>query len=251
MVFSGIEISQNFAFIEDVVSLNINASGYGEIEVTSNNSEIVSVTSVGDGIYEVSATEAVDVNIYVKLKDKNGDATGAFKTANVTFCEHGVKNFDTVEGIKIDTDKSAKVIQVKGEPELKRDLFSDDVKVGEKWYYFSKGVYFSMQDIGDSKLVQSCCFYGFTGSVTYDEVSYNVTKFPYEIGFSLKLSDNNSTMDTVVSELGSPSQKRDYSASTRNNSYLYTNTTQSVRFYFLGDTAEDYAGQKIYAFIIY
>ena len=239
VVFSGIEVSQNFAFIEDVVSLNINASGYGEIEVTSNSSEIVSVTSVGDGIYEISATEAVNVNIYVKLKDKNGDATGVFKTTNVTFYEHGVVG-KVVEGISLDTDKKSKILTLMGEPD---DIFVSSDSGLEYLYYLNLGVAFQLSNniVGSATLYSSNYFRTLEGGVkTY------FTDYPYNLPHGWKI--NQTTMNSVIGELGDPNAKSSTDGSTL-RSYRFDDLRSWVRFF--SDTEDGYFGKVIKSWSMY
>jgi len=239
VVFSGIEVSQNFAFIEDVVVLNINASGYGEIELTSTSSEIVSITSVGDGIYEVSATEPVSVTIYVDLKDKNGDATRGFKTANVTFYEHGVKNFDTVEGIKMDRDRRGKVISLLGEPDY-ISVSSDSIY--EDLYYFNLGVVFYLKNnkVGYAILHDSKFWRIIDGVKTY------YTDYPYELPYGWKIGQI--TMDTVIKTLGAPDKMVNISDSNNLNYFHYT--TEKFILYYYALNEQDYQGKKVRRVII-
>jgi len=112
IIINNIESSKEFAFIEDTITVNIEASGQTNIEVTNDNNNII-VTKVNENTFEVNAIERENIRLEFMLTNENNAETSS---VDINFLEHGVINNKIVEGIEIDVDQSEKLTAVLGEP---------------------------------------------------------------------------------------------------------------------------------------
>lgn len=239
VVFTSLSADKTDVFIEDVIVLNFEGTGFSDVNIASNNTS-VKITKVTSTIYEISSTVAATTNIYIALSNKTYKE---HKSITLNFCEHGVKDFNTVEGIKVNVDKSSKVLSLLGEPDTKMNSTDG---LSEYWRYVSKGlgivVVKSSTTVEQIDILSS--YYYYTDSAN-TQVPY--TNYPHEIGNGWKINST-TTMDMVVAKLGNPTLKSTTSATT-NRAYQYS--TQRIVFRFYSDSEDNYTGKKIIYFSVY
>lgn len=237
VVFTSLDATKTLTFIEEPITLNLTGSGYKDINLTTSNTKI-KITKVASLIYEISSTEATSAKIYAELSNNTYKET---KNIDLAFVEHGVKNFKTVEGIMVDTDKSTKVITLLGEPDTKTTSTDG---LSEYWIYASKGLCFIITKSSSmvNQIEMFSSYYYYTNSAS-TQLSY--TNYPYEIGSSWKIN-NTTTMDAIITLLGMPTTK---SSSSTNRMYLYS--TQRIVFRFFSNSEDDYTGKRIVYFSVY
>ncbi|HEY6141844.1 MAG TPA: hypothetical protein VIV55_00265 [Flavobacterium sp.] len=238
--FTSLETSKTNAFIEETITLNLKGTGYTDIVVTSSN-PVVKINKVASSVYEISSTERAYTKIYVELKN---NSNSQIKSVDVIFAEHGVKDFNTVEGIKVNTDNSSKVISLLGEPDYK----SISTTTGnEIWSYRAKGLAVFVDK--NTTVIQQIDVYSSNYFYTKDDVKTYYTTYPYEIGYGWKINNNATTMELVVAKLGTTYTKTSAPAPSINRSYQYS--IQQISFNFYSDLEDDYTGNKIIRFAIY
>lgn len=242
VVLTSVTASKTDLFTDQIATITLEGTGYTDAYLTCSNTK-VKITKVASTVFEISATEATTALIYAELKNKTKNQ---IKTTTLTFAEHGVKNFNTVEGIKVNTDGSAKVVRLLGEPELKST--STD-KLTDYWTYFSKGIYIIINNnnsVVDQINLNSSNYY-YTNPTTNVVTRY--TDYGYEIGNGWKINNVATTMDLVVAKLGINYTKSTSPTSLTNRSYQYT--TDRLVFNFYSDTEDDFTNKRIIRFSIY
>lgn len=242
VVLTSVTASKTDLFTDQIATITLEGTGYTDAYLTCSNTK-VKITKVASTVFEISATEATTALIYAELKNKTKNQT---KTITLTFAEHGVKNFNTVEGIKVNTDGSAKVVRLLGEPELKSTSTDG---LAEYWRYFSKGLYIiinkSNSVVEEIDLYSSNYYY--TNPTTSAITRY--TDYGYEIGNGWKINNIATTMDMVVTKLGPNYTKSTQTAGSTNRTYVYA--AEKIVFNFYGATEDDYSNKPIIRFIIY
>jgi len=238
VVFTSLSANKTNAFIEETIVLNLEGTGFSDVNVASNNTsvKIIKVTST---IYEISSTVATSTNIYVSLSNNTYKEN---KSISLNFCEHGVKNYKTVEGITVDTDKSSKVITLLGEPETKTTSTDG---LSEYWIYASKGLCFIITKSSSmvNQIEMFSSYYYYTNSAN-TQVLY--TNYPHEIGNGWKINNTNTTMDAIITLLGVPTTKNSF-----NTNRMYQYSTQRIVFRFFSNSEDDYTGKRIMYFSVY
>ena len=231
IVITAIETSKQFAFTEDTIVLNIDATGYTSIEVISNDDKIT-LTKINETTYNLQATEAIDATILVNLLADDDFTTSA--NIDISFYEHGVIDYKVVEGLTVDEDSAEKAIELLGEPDFKG---IDTENNAEFWYYFDKGFWIEI----DTSLNQVHIFrlYGGEWTRTFDDIAYTGKGYPYEIGNSLKIIDYQLTMDVVIDTFGEPTEKVDAASSSTSNRKYYKYEELQTLFYFFSDDIDD------------
>lgn len=241
VVFTSLEASKTNAFIEETITLNFNGTGYTDVNVTSSN-PLIKINKAANSVYEISSTERTYAKIYVELKN---NTNSQIKNIDLLFVEHGVKDSNIAEGIRVNSDNSSKVLKLLGEPDIKSD--SED-GLSEYWRYASRGLRITI--IKKTTIVNEIDMYSSNYSFTNKEnVNVNYTNYLYEIGNGWKINNSATTMDMVVNQLGSPSSKSTSSTSPTNRTYEYANQRMLFRFY--SDSEDSYTGKKIISFSIY
>ncbi|WP_281297284.1 hypothetical protein [Flavobacterium limnophilum] len=237
VVFTSLSANKTDAFIEETIVLNLEGTGFSDVNVASNNTS-VKIIKVTPTIYEISSTVATSTNIYISLSNNTYKEN---KSISLNFCEHGVKNYKTVEGITVDTDKSSKVITLLGEPDTKTTSTDG---LSEYWKYASKGLCFiiTKSSLMVNQIEMFSSYYYHTNSAN-TQVLY--TNYPHEIGNGWKIN-NTTTMDTIITLLGIPTTK---SSSSTNRMYQYS--SQRIVFRFFSNSEDDYTGKKIIYFSVY
>lgn len=230
--FTKFDVSKTDAFIEDKILIEFEGNGYTDLVITSDN-PAVTITKKAATTFELSSATSANAYIYVALNNKTKKAS---KGINISFNEHGTKDFNTVEGIKKDVDNSSKVLTLLGEPDQKADSSSDPTL--EIWTYGTKGLAFFV--IKSTTIVKQINMY----SSYYDyKTSTAFTNYPYTIGNGWKINNDATTMDMIVNELGTPSSKSTSATSSTNRGYTYVNKQLTFRFY--SDSEDNFAGKKI------
>lgn len=240
VAFTKFDVSKTDVFTGDKILIEFEGNGYTETALTSDN-PAVTITKKAATVYELSSTTGSNAYIYVALNNKTKKAS---KGVNISFNEHGVKDFNTVEGIKIDIDKSPKVISLLGEPDLKTDS-ADGLR--EYWTYGSKGL--SIIVVKKTTIVEQIDVLSSNYYYTKNNVQTSYTTYPYEIGNGWKINNTSSTMDLVVAQLGILYTKSTSVSSPTNRSYQYTN--KQIVFNFYSNSEDDYTGKKIIRFSAY
>lgn len=249
-------VDRNQIFTDSQANLIIDVDSYSEIQVSSNNND-VTITKVDDLNYTITSsvpgTELINITV---LKDTGDQLKGVRR---MYFHEHGTTDYNTVEGIVIDTDLSSKVLSLHGEPEGKSNYTTtgDNPITYEYWYYFSKGFYFTVhQETGT--VVNIKIYTGYNWIRTIDNVPHTGSLYPYGIdGFSKQNTTENILMDNIIEKYGEPESKNESSSSTSTLKwYVYNdlNTavsgTQKAVFYFFSSDVNDYTNKTVSYVII-
>lgn len=242
VVFTSLSANKTDAFIEETIVLNLEGTGFTDANLASSNTS-VKITKVSSTIYEITSSVATTTNIYVSLSN---NTYKEHKNISLNFCEHGVKNFNTVEGIRVNIDKSSKVLSLLGEPNQKSTSTTGLI---EYWTYSSKGILVAITK--GTSVVNNINIYSSNYFIMLENGSkLNYTNYPYEIGNGWKINNVNTTMDMVIAKLGAATEKISSSdpASTL-RTYIFTSQNLYVSFY--SNTIDDYAGKTIRALVIY
>lgn len=253
---TGFNIDNNNIFTDDLANLTIDATSYSKIEVSSNSSNVV-ITKVDDLKYKISSSVAGSELINITVTADNGDQL--IGNRRMYFYDHGTKDYNTVEGIVIDTDLSSKVLLLHGEPEGKSNntTTGDNPITYEYWYYFSKGFWFTVhQETGT--VVNIKIYTGYHWTRTIDDIPYTGLLYPYEIdGFSNHNNTEDLLMDTIIEKYGEPDSKYPNSnAASTLKRYIYDDInsavsgTQIAVFYFFSNDVNDYTGKTVSYVII-
>ncbi len=233
VIFTSLEASKTDAFIEEKIILTLAGTGFTDVNLASSNSS-VKITKVTSTIYEISSSVAVTTNVFVSLSNNTYKES---KSVALNFCEHGIKDFNTIEGIKINIDKSSKVLSLLGEPENKTSTTTM-----EFWRYTSKGLLFAI--LKSSNVVDYINAYSSNYYITLDNgTKVNYTNYPYEIGNGWKINNPNTTMDMVITKLGAPAEKINTDPVSTLRIYRFANQNMYLSFY--GATEDDYVGKTI------
>lgn len=242
VVFTNLEANKKDAFIEESITLNLEGTGFTDANLASSNTA-VKISKVSSTIYEISSSVATTTNIHVTLSNNTNKAN---KSITLNFHEHGIKNFNTVEGIRVNIDKSSKVLSLLGEPNQKSTSTSGPI---EYWTYSSKGILVAITK--GTSVVNNINIYSSNYFILLENgTKLYYTNYPYEIGNGWKINNVNTTMDMVITKLGAATEKISSSdpASTL-RTYIFTSQNLYVSFY--GTTIDDYAGKTIRSIIIY
>lgn len=245
VVFSNLKASKTKAYIEETIILDIEGTGYSKINVTTTNPS-VTITKIAATSYEIAASKATSASIKVELTNDSKIGT---KSQTLDFYEHGVSNFNTVEGIKVDVSTSELAKTLLGEPDYKNEFTSSTSVEYESWKYLSKGIELTV--LKSNGIVTVINLFGnnyyYTNS---DNVKKYYTNYPYEIGNGWKINDSATTMDMVISSLGTPLTKNSsVSGSSLNVSYQYT-ISKYLTFHFYSDSVDNSKGKKIILFTV-
>lgn len=241
VVFTSLDANKTDTFIEETITLNLAGTGYTDVSATSSNTTI-KITKLASTIFEISSTKATSAAIYIELKNNTYHET---KNITLNFYEHGVLDFNTVEGIKVNVDKTTKAISLFGEP-INKTTSTDGLL--EFWSYPAKGILLGIKkstSIIDNINVYSSNYYILLENNT--KVYY--TNYPYDIGYGWKI--NSTIMDAVITKLGVPTNK--YSSTTDPTATLrtYRFTNQNMYLGFYGATEDDYIGKTIKSLFLY
>lgn len=235
IVVNSIESSNKYAFTEDTITITIDAEGYSDIEIISDDDSVI-ITKVNDTTYSISATEAVNANITFNFSAPD-DFTKTEELA-VSFYAHGVIDFKIVEGLTIDVDSPEKALALLGEPEAKT-IDTDDNE--EVWYYFEKGFWILM-DMNVNQ-VHYMRLYGYDfWTRTIDNVEYTGDNYPYNITNDLKIANEQLTMNTIVEKYGEPTE---ILTNTENTRFAYDYEGLEVLFYFFSDNENNYTNKIV------
>ncbi len=242
VVFTSLEANKTDVFIEEKITLNLVGTGFTDAEIGSSNPSL-KITKVTTLIYEISSDVAATANVFVTLKNNTYKES---KNVALNFYEHGIKNFNTVEGIKVNVDLSSKVLKLFGEPANKSTSTTGTI---EYWSYPSKGVVFGI--LKSTNLVGNISAYSSNFYIILEngtKVYYN--NYPFDIGNGWYINNINTTMDAVITKFGQPTNK--YSSTTDPTSTLrtYRFATQNMYIGFFGSTEDDYLGKTIRSIIL-
>lgn len=241
IVFTNLTVSKTRGYIEDFIILDIEGTGYTNVSVSTIDPS-TTVTKKSTTSYEISASKTTYANIKVDLT--NGSKKES-KNQTLNFYEHGVLNFDTVEGLKVDGSTTSFATTLLGEPDYKTEIGSGY----ESWKYLSKGISLSVNTT--TSLIYNIDIYGSNYYYTNtDNIKTYYTTYPYEIGNGWKINNSATTMDMVVAKLGTPTLiTSSISGSSLNVSYKYT-LSKNLTFHFYSDSESNYTGKKIISFSI-
>ena len=242
IVFTSINANKTDVFTEEAIVLNLEGSEFRDVNVTSSNSSVI-IKKISSTVYEVASTVAGSVNVFVELSN---DSDKKHKSVTLNFCAHGIKDFNTVEGIKPNIDKASKVLSLLGEPFQKTTSTSGTI---EFWNYPSKGLSIAItksSTVVNSINILSSNYYIplVNGTNTY------YTNYPYDLGNGWKINNVNTTIDMVITKFGAASEKinsPDPSSPLRTYGFAYQN--MYVSFY--GASIDDYIGKTIKSILVY
>ncbi len=256
--FTDLSISKALLFTDQAITVTIKGNNFNNVEFTYSDNAAITSTKVNDSTYELKSSTSVKSNVTVSLQ--NGDDVET-KSVDVEFVQHGVFQSRIIEGINVDFDGPARVLELLGEPDRRStNTIGDFVS----WSYFDMGLIFTVS----SSIVTSVFIN------TYNRVGTTRTfsPYPYLINNTLNFSDNErNTMDEVVSTLGQPiftletgapftfpegtsGFKRERAAPEPENNtrglyeyvYFYNNNSSIIlRFGFSADSIDGYQGEFI------
>lgn len=236
--FNRFETSSADVFVGDIITIKFEASEYTDLKISSNNPE-VTITETTPFVYEITATTATSTYINVLISNNTKNAK---KSVNVNFHNHGVSNLNTVEGIKVDADKSSKIIALLNEPDYIADSSDGLSKI---WYYPSKGLAIYVNK--ETNIVDQIDMFDYHYSYTdNNKVKTYFTTYPYKIVNDWNLNDINYTIELVVEEYGTAGKIIEMENS---KSYQYGN--KGFVFSYFSNSDDDYTGKKIINFSIY
>ena len=229
--------SKKYAFIEESVVIAIQANGYSEIEVSSEDN--IDLEIINDTTYIVTSEERTEATIEVTFT--HGGFTKS-ENVDIEFVEHGFINDLTFEGIDIDIDGSEKTLAILGEPDYIQTT-NDDI---DYWYYFNQGFFLFMKtDVDQLHIVRA--YSHDSWSRTFDETTYNGSAYLYSFGENdLKFSSDITSpllMDSIISQYGTPDKIEYHPNDSRIHEYEYTD--KQINFYFLSDTQNEHEGKPI------
>jgi hypothetical protein len=242
VVFNSLNATKTVLYTEDKTTITIDGTGYTESSLTTSN-PYVKITKVTSNTFEVSSTKGTTATIYAEIKN---NSYNKMQSITLNFAEHGVVNFNTVEGITRITDKTDKILKLLGEPDDKIDLSSGQTT---NWNYPKKGLTFIIDKMTSTVIgmsLYSSNFYYFNSNNT----TISFYNYAYGLGNGWYINNLNTTMDMVVNKFGTPTGK---STSTSGSSTLrmYQFSSQRLTFRFYSDSEDNFAGKKIVNLIIY
>lgn len=240
ITFDNLILSKNNTFIEESISLTIEGSEFNTSFIESSSDKII-IEKKDETNYILSSNEAVNSSITINLS--NGEEIKN-KIVKVNFYNHGTKNFEIVEGLKIDNDYKEKVIELHGEPNI--DTVLNNI---EKLYYYEKG--FLVYINTNTNLVTGIELYGraFRSTIEGNDNTWNV--YPYEIAnIGSFLDVKNLLMNNVVDNLGIPQEWNKKSSSgvvsyTYNDIDKHADGAQKATFVFFGSEIDNYVDKQI------
>lgn len=241
-------VDKNSLFIEEKANLFIDKiEGYPTVEISSSNTNIT-ITKVDEKNYTISSSEAGSALITITALDEKGNQLKGLR--RLYFYEHGTTDYQTIEGISIDIDKTTKVLSLHGEPEGKTSFTSGQFEF-EYWFYFSKGFRFKV--LKSSNTVAGITLFNSTWSMQIDAVINTGSIYPHPIdGMSSLENENGLMMDEVVKKYGTPNGNGLSSDSTSNLKwYIYNilnKNDANIRyayFHFRSDDMDEYTDKNV------
>lgn len=259
--FESLSVSENISFTDESITLNINGSNFTSIEFVFADTNMT-FNKIDDTTYEINANKASKGNVRVDLT--NGDNIES-KSINLEFLEHGVFNSNIVEGIKIDIDKTERLLEVLGEPDGKIEHSSGNTVA---WVYTS-GVTFI--EVKATKIITSATIGTYSRIITTNVGEILSKPYPYLVNNIFNFSNSErDKMDDIIDELRLPtfiytgtlpnplsSFKRELRAPTSTARGLYqyvyfydNNKDHSIVITFFSNNIDDYTGENISTFSV-
>lgn len=238
ITFNAILANKRDVFVGEKITLTLDATDFSNAQVSTTN-PAVQIIKISSSSYEIvadrAATATIDVSLSNKIDKKN-------KSIIVSFSQHGITNFKTVEGITSKVDKSAKVLALLGEPDYIADS-SDGLY--EYWIYPEIGLSYIITKA--TKVVSQIGVYSssfvFT---TKNNTTVSYKTYPYEIGNGWRLENYNTSMNLVIDKFGMPDSKT--SDGFFNNYGYYS---KQIIFGFFSNDVNSYANNYIASLILY
>tara|TARA_R110002049_G_scaffold90686_2_gene227119 strand:+ start:43331 stop:44134 length:804 start_codon:yes stop_codon:yes gene_type:complete len=232
--FKDLTATKAFSFIEGTITITIDAQEFTDITTSSTNPKVM-ITEVNATTYTIGASEAATTTINVQLKNNGNTET---KSIDLSFYEHGIKNFSVVEGIEISVDNADKIRTLMGEPEGKEDSASGE---REYWYYFSKGFSFLINKT--TTVADESRLYGIEWKRTLNGNEKLGNHYQHEISKPLIIANGQVQMDAIINKLGQPDEKH-VSATTGSPLKWYV-FNEGVKLFFNSDSIDDYTGKAV------
>ncbi len=234
-----ITASNKYAFIEDEIFIEIDASGYSVIEVTSEDN--VTIEKIDTTTYQITASESTEASIEVQI------VSGEFneiQTLDIEFVEHGVIDFEIVEGIHINNDTTDKIIELFGEPDY---TYSNSTNTEERWDYAGLGIRFEITIA--TGIVDEVRLYATDFDRVFNDESYLSGIYTYEISEDTKIENLQLTASDVINKYGDNYTHK--TSSSVDNLHYFDYTDMDVVFFYFSDDIEDYSDQEIPYITIY
>ena len=262
VAFESFSVSKNISFTDTPIILNINGSNFESSELIFTNDNVES-KKINETTYEITASEALIEQIRIRLIN-GGDIQS--KSVMLEFIEHGVLNSNVVEGIKVDTHKTERLLEILGEPDGKIE-YSSGTSSG--WVYTS-GVTFIVTKATNTIATASINTYD--RAIQAGDKSVLVKAYPYLINGTFDFSDfGRNKIDNIVDSLGLPTfiytgtlpvgtfsyknQIRPPSSTARGlYQYVYFNNSDiqnGMSVVFFSNNIDDYMGENITDFLIF
>lgn len=222
-----------YAFINDKIKLTTN-NNYKEVFIESENPNI-EIEHIDKNNFYISSKNAVSDKITLKLSDKK---TTEYKQLEVHFYDHGTKDLETIEGIKL-KDPSEKLLKLLGKP----NKINEGIK-NQSWFYQDGEISFEINNT--TQEVKRINIFGFLKSYQINnESTLNYNKYKYNIADLGNFNHPDGIiMDTVVDKYGIPNIKK-FNEGNKVEWYTYFLDNKKLIFHFSSDDINDYYGKKI------
>ncbi|MDO6737713.1 hypothetical protein [Wenyingzhuangia sp. 2_MG-2023] len=257
-IVTNISINKQNAFTDEEITLTFDASNYDAITVTSEEPSI-NITSTSETSYTLTSEQLSSGYINITTTK---DTISELNQVLVNFHEHGITDYQTIEGINIADSNIYNLLLLHGEPEgiytqtiTETDTIDNTITTTtsnfENWHYLSKGLTFRINRYLETVL--SVTVYGTEWEVKLDNEENNATgvKYPYEIGDIGNFTDG-ILMDTVIEELGTVEDEENKIDATNSlKLYIYDDanpnltSNQEVGFYFTSDELNEYESKNV------
>lgn len=242
---TNITLSKQTVFVNEIINFDFESEGHESITIAAEESDIA-ITTLSETSYEITSSTAVSGFIDVTLSRFTAtDTIIELQQVEVNFIDHGANLANsTVEGIQVG-DNTSQILIIHGEPE---GIRISDSGFTETWYYFSKGISYTIDttvDVTALKEVISIRLFGLDWGIEIDGTIQNGVAYPYDISNLGNFTDPEGLlMDSVIVEYDLPAEEYKLSGGTSQTYGYSTNTTETF-FSFISDDIEDYVGKNV------
>lgn len=234
-----ITTSKNIAFTEDNITLSIEGSGFDETTATTTNPNI-SIDKIDNSTFQISSTKNSKATISFTFS--SGDFSEE-EEINIQFVEHGVLNFNTVEGITPHTDSTDEILEILGEPDYK--VSANDEKTIEFWDYTSLGLRFYITT--STSKVQTIRLYAQEFTRQHLPLNhYTSGTYPYKIGLDLKITNPQASTTDVINTIG-----KNYVIGGSDDSYYLDYRFINLVFHYFSDDVNQFSNKTIQYVTLY
>jgi len=245
-VINSVTVTKYNAYIDEKITLNIDATGYTDTNLYSlNTASPVKFAKTAPTTFDITTTAAIPrALVFAQLKNGTSKTESGLE---VGFFVHGVDaTYTYAEGLK-SADPSSKVVELLGEPTNKMTSTANPSL--ESWDYPSKGISVGINKQPTGALtvsyvsLRSSNFY----TIKSDGTKVFFTNYLGDLGNGWKINNTNTKMDAIIAKLGTPTVKASdpNDPTSQLRTYTFSNNT---RFSFYGATENDYVGKLVQSF---